>query len=90
MDKELINKNNEEDFSLWNIHSVFLHIKDNIIPFSLLLLVPIIIYIVDYISNLNNIIFSFPSPIINKLNPNRKVIIPSKIKIPKKRGFLKN
>lgn len=89
MDKELI-YNNQEEFSLWNIQSVFLHIKNNIIPFLLLLLVPIIIYTVDYISNINNVIFNFQFPLIDKLKPHKNTIIPSKIKITKKKNFIKN
>jgi hypothetical protein len=71
MDKEF---SMDEDFSIWDI----LNTKDNFIKFLLLLLVPVIIYIVDHISNINAIIFSFPSPVIG-------LPVQNKIKIPKKR-----
>ena len=64
----------DEDFSIWDI----LNTKDNFIKFLLLLSVPVIIYIVDHISNINAIIFSFPSPVIG-------LPVQNKIKIPKKR-----
>lgn len=82
MNKE-INDNNEE-FSLWDIHSIILYIKDHIISFLLLLLVIVIIYIVDHISNINSIIFSFPSPVVGLPTQSN-----TKIKIPKKRGLPK-
>jgi hypothetical protein len=71
MDKEF---SMDEEFSIWDI----LNTKDNFIKFLLLLLVPVIIYIVDHISNINAIIFSFPSPVIG-------LPVQNKIKIPKKR-----
>lgn len=71
MDKEF---SMDEDFSIWDI----LNTKDNFIKFLLLLSVPVIIYIVDHISNINAIIFSFPSPVIG-------LPVQNKIKIPKKR-----
>jgi hypothetical protein len=75
----------DEEISLWNIHSIFLYIKDHIISFLLLLLVIIIIYIVDHISNINNIIFSFPPPVIGLPIQNNNSQLKTKIKIPKKR-----
>ena len=72
MDKEI--NSMDEDFSIWDI----LNTKDNFIKFLLLLSVPVIIYIVDHISNINAIIFSFPSPVIG-------LPVQNKIKIPKKR-----
>jgi hypothetical protein len=64
----------DEEFSIWDIF----YTKDNFIKFLLLLSVPVIIYIVDHISNINSIIFSFPSPVIG-------LPVQNKIKIPKKR-----
>ena len=78
MNKEINSMNKDfsmdEDFSIWDI----LNTKDNFIKFLLLLSVPVIIYIVDHISNINAIIFSFPSPVIG-------LPVQNKIKIPKKR-----
>ena len=55
--------NNEDELSLWNIHSIFHYIIEHYIQFLLLLLVPLIIYMVDHISNINSIIFGLPSAI---------------------------
>ena len=52
-----------EDFSFYNINSIISYVKNNWFQFLLLILVFIIIYVVDYISNINAIIFSIPSPI---------------------------
>ena len=64
----------DEEFSIWDIF----YTKDNFIKFLLLLSVPVIIYIVDHISNINAIIFSFPSSVIG-------LPVQNKIKTPKKR-----
>jgi hypothetical protein len=53
-----------EDFNIYDINSILGFIKENFIQLLLLLLVAIIIYIVDYISNINAMIFSMPLPII--------------------------
>jgi hypothetical protein len=42
-----------DDFSIWNINSVLTHIKDNMIPFILLICVFFIIYLVDRLTNYN-------------------------------------
>lgn len=55
--KETINyENYEEDFSFYNINSIIYFIKNNVIQIFLLLLVFLIIYLVDYISNINNML----------------------------------
>lgn len=53
----------EDELSIWNIHSIFRFIIEHYIQFLLLLLVPLIIYIVDHISNINSMIFGLPSAI---------------------------
>ena len=74
-----------EEISLWNIHSIFIYIKEHIVSFLLLLLVIIIIYIVDHISNINAIIFTLPSPVIGLPNHNKSQIqMHNKLKISKK------
>jgi hypothetical protein len=83
MNREIYYDN--EEFSLWNINSIILYIKDHIISFFLLLLVLVIIYIVDHISNINTIIFSFPSPVTSLPVHNNMSQIQTRIKIPKKR-----
>ena len=55
------------DIDLFDLNSVIQYILSNYTQFLLLLLVFIIIYVVDYISNVNNIIFS-ASQIIPGIN----------------------
>jgi len=52
-----------DDFNIYDINSIISFIKENTIQILLLLLVPVIIYIVDHISNINAIIFGLPSPV---------------------------
>jgi hypothetical protein len=52
-----------QDLSIWNINSIIEYTKENVIQIFLLILVFIIIYVVDHISNLNAVIFAMPSPI---------------------------
>ena len=49
------------DIFKWNISTLLNYIKNNYIQFILLICVFIIIYVVDYISNINAMIFTFPS-----------------------------
>ncbi len=49
--------NNDEEISL------FEYIRENFIGLLLLILAFFIIYLVDYISRINSLIFSIPSPI---------------------------
>jgi len=78
MDKET--EINYENLSEWDLISIINFIKDYFIQLLLLILVFVIIYIVDHISNINTIIFSTPSVI-----PNSK----SNIIHPKRRKTLK-
>ena len=52
-----------DDFNITNINSIINFIKENTIQIFLLLLVPVIIYIVDHISNINAMIFGLQSPV---------------------------
>jgi len=52
-----------DDFNIYDINSIISFIKENAIQILLLLLVPVIIYIVDHISNINAILFGLPSPV---------------------------
>ncbi len=47
--------------------SVYEYVKDNFIGLLLLFLAFIIIYVVDHVSQLNNLIFSMPLPIQSNL-----------------------
>jgi hypothetical protein len=70
-----------QDLSIWNINSIIEYTKENFIQILLLILVFVIIYIVDHISNLNALIFAMPSPI-----PGMQNTAPlSQTKIPKRR-----
>ena len=51
------------DFKVDDIYSIINFMKENYIQLFLLLLVPIIIYVVDHISNINAVLFGMPSPI---------------------------
>jgi hypothetical protein len=48
------------DDSDWNISNIFEIIKENVASFLLLFVVFGIIYGVDYISNINNILYAMP------------------------------
>jgi hypothetical protein len=59
-----MNKGNEleyQELSIWNLNSILNYIKENFFQIFLLILVCIIIYTVDYISNINIILFSMPT-----------------------------
>ena len=69
-----------EDFNIYDINSILGFIKENCLQIFLLILVFIIIYVVDYISNINTMIFSMPSPVIGVSQPT-----PTKHKKPRKK-----
>jgi hypothetical protein len=54
-------ENNLYDDSDWNISNIFEIIKENVASFLLLFVVFGIIYGVDYISNINNILYAMPA-----------------------------
>jgi uncharacterized membrane protein YqjE len=54
----------EEEFDINNIYSILKYIKTHYVKFLLLLLVVLIIAIVDYITSINSMLFTMPSPII--------------------------
>jgi len=51
-----------DDFSNWNIETIVHFIKNNIFQLLLLILVFVIIYVVDHITNLNAILYAMPLP----------------------------
>jgi hypothetical protein len=63
----------EPDLSIYDFNSIINYIKNNYVQFLLLILVFLIIYTVDYISNMNAMIMA-PVSMIQKQHP---------IKIPK-------
>ena len=54
-------ENNLYDDSEWNISNIMEIIRENIASFLLLFVVFGIIYGVDYISNINNILYAMPA-----------------------------
>lgn len=60
--QENITYNEDDDFDLWNIHSLLNHIQSNKLGFLLLLFVFVIIYIIDYINRINSSIFGISNP----------------------------
>ena len=69
-----------EDVSIYNLPSILNYIKNNFIKFLLLFLAIFIVFIVDHISNINNIIFSFPYPIPGLPNHSQSNILVPKLK----------
>lgn len=61
----------DDDFSFWNFNSVVNFYKDKYFQIFLFFSVFVIIYVVDYISNMNAMIFAAPS-IIPKQNLDKK------------------
>ena len=59
----------ENDFDIWNIKSTIKYIFSKPIEFLLLLLAVIIIYVVDYIANINNLLYR---PQVNPFPLNKK------------------
>lgn len=59
-----------DNFSFWNFNSVVNFYKDKFVPILLFLLVFVIIYVVDKISNINAMIFAMPSYIPGIPAPN--------------------
>jgi len=68
------------DIFKWDIYTIIKYIKNHYIQFILLFLVFIIIYAVDYISNINAMIFTMPSAIPGVIAPTNKITVPKKNK----------
>jgi len=64
-------ENNLYDDSDWNISNIFEIIKENVASFLLLFVVFGIIYGVDYISNINNILYAV-SPAIDTVKRRKR------------------
>jgi hypothetical protein len=59
------------NYSDWNIITIVNFIKENISPMLLLFSVFFIIYIVDYVNNINAILYSIPAVNIQMNNKNQ-------------------
>jgi hypothetical protein len=81
--------NSENPFK--DLNSIITYIKENIIQILLLVLVFIIIYVVDHISNINSILFGIPSAVIGvsaqntQVKPNKPAPITKKSKMNNKK-----
>ena len=74
------NFNNDSSFTSWDINSITNFFKNNIVQILLLISVFVIIYIVDYINNINAAIFGLQSvipgiPGMPAIQDNKKQII---------------
>jgi hypothetical protein len=81
-----MNKGNEleyQEFSIWDLNSIFNYIKEHYFQIFLLILVCIIIYTVDYISNINIILFSIPPYIPGIVGTGKQKLIKKQKKIKK-------
>ena len=76
-----------QELSIWNLNSIIEFVKENFIQILLLILVFIIIYTVDYISNLNAVIFAIQTPIPTSISTQKQMAL--KIKAPRKKNFKK-
>lgn len=57
---------NYDDLSTWTPETVFQFLKENIVQLLLLLLVFIIIYVVDHITNINTMLYA-AAPLSNTI-----------------------
>lgn len=55
--------NSESESSVWDIKTTIDFIKNNYIQILMFLSVFVIIYVVDYISNINAVLFGLPSAV---------------------------
>jgi len=79
----------KDEFSVWDFNSIIQYVKQHYIQLLLLLLVPIIIYTIDHISNINAMIFGLPSAVPGLPSQNNKLPIKTNLKVTKKRGGFK-
>ncbi len=82
--------NFDEEISLWDINSITNFIKDNFIQILLLLSVFIIIYVIDYITHINAILYGLPSAIPGLPSPNTSIPISPVEKVIKKKTRNRN
>ena len=82
---------NNDDFddyiSNWDIYKIINYIKVHYVQFLLLILVGIIVYVIDHISNINAVLFGLPSSIpgmSTQVSPSQNIKQP-KIKKNKKK-----
>jgi hypothetical protein len=61
-----------DDLSDWNIYSIINYIKENFVQFLLLLSVFFIIYIVDYLNNINAVLGNLSATVPGLTNINNQ------------------
>lgn len=65
-----------EKFQYWNVEYIINYIKNHYIQFLLLIIVCVIVYVIDHISNINAVIYGAPQIIPGVNNkPNEKMPI---------------
>ena len=68
----------DNEFNIYNFKSIITYLQENVIQILLMILVFFIIYIVDYISNVNAILMSqmniIPHQLQNNIKINKKII----------------
>jgi hypothetical protein len=57
------------EFSNWDIGTIFQFVKDNGLQILLIILVFAIIYVVDHITNINTILYA--APVLNAISPQK-------------------
>lgn len=58
----------------WNITSILNYIKNHFFKFVLLIVVALIVFIIEYITNINMQIYSMPSSVIGVKSENPKIV----------------
>jgi len=82
--------NFDGEFSLWDINSITNFIKDNVIQILMLLSVFIIIYVIDYITHINAILYGLPSAIPGLPSQNNAIPISPVEKVIKRKTRHRN
>ena len=73
-----------QDFS-WDINTIIDFIKNNYIQILMFLSVFVIIYVVDYISNINAVLFGIPSAVPGQNTTNQTKKANGNMNFPKKK-----
>jgi hypothetical protein len=80
MKEQIEVENYEDDFSFYNINSLIDFVKNNVVQILLFLLVFVIIYIVDHISNINTMLMAMQQQQVVKMMKKTKSKVTQKNK----------
>ena len=58
----------------WNVTSILNYIKNHFFKFVLLIIVVLIVFVIECITNINMQIYSIPSPVIGVKSENIKIV----------------